>query len=1512
MAQTDVGIRLSIDGQAAVTNGLRQVTGEMGGVSRAADLVGQSFRSLAGAAGAGLSVRAFVQAADAVTILNNQLKLATGSTQAASSAYSALFDIAQRSRVSFTELGGTFASISRAGEALGISQSRLLAITESISNAVAISGGSAESARASLVQLSQGLASGALRGDELNSVMEQTPRLAKALADGLGVSTGELREMGKQGQITAAAVIKALESQSRVLSGEVKNSVVTVGQAFTQLQNSTVLAVGEFDKASGVSNTLAKALQGVSDVVQTVGAALRENETAIKTTAGALAGLASVAAVGKLASLAAGIGGVSGALVVLRGVVASLNPWTLALLVGGTVVGGLSAYADAQAKTIAGITSELRNLERLNAQAASSPHDAILNAKVKQRTAEIIRLRGELEKLNTAQQQAAAPIGSVGSGDTALRRELARLEALEKPAKTVKAGVDENAALIASVRTGAAALKAEAESAQELTTVQKEIAKLYEEISTSKHKYNLQTLLTVDAVMQEKLAFEKAIIARKEAATALAEQEKLGRAAAAYAAEIVAEVVAAQKLQDEYNATFQQSAKRVADQVQALQDEARALEISAASNISLAQAVEQVSIARLNESLAIQLSFGEDVAAAAIRKEIEARKELAGLIDTKTAREAAKDAAQDAASEWAKAAGKIQDSITDALLRGFESGKGFAESLRDTVVNMFKTLVLRPVVQAVVNPVAQAVTGALGFSGAANAATLGGGLLGGASALTGVAGIMGTSFGAGLTTGFSSLMAGSVGTGLSTAAGLAASGAVTGALGTLVGVLGPIALGIGVLSSLFGGDKNKQQNTGNATSFFDASGTLTRQDTFFGGSSANADSVLSGLQSAYAKAAAALSIGTVATAFNFGSNVRKDGSDPRFALGAYAGTSAFQQTETASSDAAISLAASRAVFAALQGSELPAYLAGVFNSLDVGGASQEQITGTLAYAQALKQVREALLETRTPLQILKDNLAAGTASLKTSAETFKGDFLAAIDAGITPEALAQWQALQSTMDQLATASGNADAAITAVTRSLADIANERARLQDQYDSLTLTSAQLVAKQRAGLDESNRALFDQVQALIDLKDAATATAEALATAAETLRTTNAARLDGATTAASDAFAGLQRAVAAQQAADNAAYQAQRAAATAAYTSQQALLQTSIDDARTSLDAVGDSVNRLKSFSSSLRSTLDGMRIAGSDAGNRTSAQAEISAALARARAGGGLPLDGQLSSALATVSKPSEQLFASFADYARDFYRTANDIASLSAMSDAQLSGAELAQATLQGQLDALEDQRKVLKDGFDDQVDSLSDILTNAQRQLDAANGINTSVLSVADAIKALDASIGALSGARASQGLATTPGVAEGRLTTIKAYMQSLADDKSLTDIQKANVLAAAARTNGVSEAEITAAWGGSAAVTRQFFANAGIPQFAVGTNRVPRDMLAMLHKDEAIVPVAYNPAVGGGSNRETAAALRALADRLDRIEANTRATAGHTAGTDRKLARVIPGNAMITEAAA
>lgn len=908
------------------------------------------------------------------------------------------------------------------------------------------------------------------------------------------------------------------------------------------------------------------------------------------------------------------------------------------------------------------------------------------------------------------------------------------------------------------------------------------------------------------------------------------------------------------------------------------------------------------------------LAYASDLDALAKKK-----RELAGL----KVEEGVLQASEEVRKEIEKTAEKINGSITDALMRGFESGKGFAENLRDTVANMFKTLVLRPTVSFIVNPVAQGITGMMGLTGAANAAgtassmsgvgslgalTLGGSTIAaiGSSVATGVsAGLAGTSL-AGATAAYSA--AGMTGV----AGGLSAGSAIGSGLAA-IGPVGWAALAAIAVSQLIKGNGGTPTSgTGEASATFDSMGRRINGTTIdaWGGLSKTADKAITEFQKSYAAAAKSLGAGLVDTTFSFGSNTGKDGQGNNFALGVRAGASSFSTGgEQVYSDAAFSLAASRAVFAALQGSNLPQYLAKVFDGLTAGELTQDQITNTMAYAQSLKSVRDALLETREPLQILTDNVAEGVAALGTSAETFKADFVAAIDAGITPDKLAQWQGLQTAMTELAQASGKATDAVKDVGRSIADIANERARLQDQLDELTMTSAQLLEKQRNAVDDSNKALFDQVQAQIQLKDAAQAAADAAIASAEAQRVAASQRLSLATGGASDALAALGRAVSAQKAQEAAQLAAQKEAAAAIYKAQSSALQTSMNAAKTSLDAVTSSVGKLRSLSTSLKSALDGMRIAGSDGAYRADAQAQIRNALARARSGGGLPVDGQLASALAIVSKPSEELFATFTDYARDFYSTANDISALTDLTDAQLTADEVTQNILKEQSDILSAQQQTLKDGFADQVSSLDAILSTAQQQLDAANGLDVSVLSIADALNQFNASVLKLANERAAQGLPTTAGVADGRAVAIRDYITSAAS--TLSGSELANTIAAKAKEVGTTEGEIARAIGWDQSKVREFFAGAGIPQFDVGTNYVPRDTLAFLHEGEEVTPKAWNPAAGGrAGNAELIAEIRALREEVRQLQQPVAATAVAAKKTAAMIETATEGGrAMLTE---
>ena len=161
-----------------------------------------SYKSLAIAAGlaaAALGVREYIQAADVMTNLASRIRLVAGTAENAARVQEQLLDVANRTRVGFEGVVTLYTRLGRSADQLGISQERLIGFVETFSQALKISGASSAEASSTVIQLSQALASGVLRGAELNSVLEQGGRAATALADGLGVPVGKLKELGEQG-----------------------------------------------------------------------------------------------------------------------------------------------------------------------------------------------------------------------------------------------------------------------------------------------------------------------------------------------------------------------------------------------------------------------------------------------------------------------------------------------------------------------------------------------------------------------------------------------------------------------------------------------------------------------------------------------------------------------------------------------------------------------------------------------------------------------------------------------------------------------------------------------------------------------------------------------------------------------------------------------------------------------------------------------------------------------------------------------------------------------------------------------------------------------------------------------------------------------------------------------------------------------------------------------------------------------------------------------------------------
>lgn len=226
-----------------------------------------AFLSINWAAG---KVQEIVQVADAWNMMGARLKLATAGQNEFVVAQKALFEIAQRIGVPIQEVSTLYGKLQQAVRMLGGEQKDALSITESISQALRLSGASATEAQSSLLQFGQALASGVLRGEEFNSVVENSPRLAQALADGLNVPIGRLRKLAEEGRLTADVVVNALMSQKDKLAAEYSQLPATVSQAFQRLQNAFGQWVAQVDAATGITKKLADGLTWLATNLDTV------------------------------------------------------------------------------------------------------------------------------------------------------------------------------------------------------------------------------------------------------------------------------------------------------------------------------------------------------------------------------------------------------------------------------------------------------------------------------------------------------------------------------------------------------------------------------------------------------------------------------------------------------------------------------------------------------------------------------------------------------------------------------------------------------------------------------------------------------------------------------------------------------------------------------------------------------------------------------------------------------------------------------------------------------------------------------------------------------------------------------------------------------------------------------------------------------------------------------------------------------------------------------------------
>jgi tape measure domain-containing protein len=241
-------------------DGSRVVKRNIEGIGDAAvkttDLVKKAFATVV----TGAVINQLRQLADQYTNIQNKLRLTTTDQANLNAVFNELQAISTRTRSSLEANAELYAKVSTATKDLGVSQSEVLQFTESLNKAIKISGATASEAEGGLRQLAQGLASGTLRGDELNSVLENLPAVADVISKSLGVTRGELRQLGADGKISANTILTAFREARVELDEKFAKVAPTSAEGFVLLKNQLLETVGALDTALGASSGLGSVL----------------------------------------------------------------------------------------------------------------------------------------------------------------------------------------------------------------------------------------------------------------------------------------------------------------------------------------------------------------------------------------------------------------------------------------------------------------------------------------------------------------------------------------------------------------------------------------------------------------------------------------------------------------------------------------------------------------------------------------------------------------------------------------------------------------------------------------------------------------------------------------------------------------------------------------------------------------------------------------------------------------------------------------------------------------------------------------------------------------------------------------------------------------------------------------------------------------------------------------------------------------------------------------------------
>ncbi|MCK5614629.1 tape measure protein [Candidatus Pacearchaeota archaeon] len=239
-------------------------------VTQTTNQMGQAFNRLGAIIAGALSVTAaknVIQIADNMSLLEIRVRNATKSSEEFNKSYQRLIDISRETGSTLATNIQLFEQLAGSAAELGATNPQVLQLTESLNKLGVIGGSSQEQMKNAMLQLSQAMSLGVLKAEEFNSIVENTPAIARAMAEGLGLSLGEMRELVLAGELLGGDVFNSILSQVEKTDREFKKMPDTVGKASQAVATNFALVVAEINNGINATERFAGVIKSFADSI---------------------------------------------------------------------------------------------------------------------------------------------------------------------------------------------------------------------------------------------------------------------------------------------------------------------------------------------------------------------------------------------------------------------------------------------------------------------------------------------------------------------------------------------------------------------------------------------------------------------------------------------------------------------------------------------------------------------------------------------------------------------------------------------------------------------------------------------------------------------------------------------------------------------------------------------------------------------------------------------------------------------------------------------------------------------------------------------------------------------------------------------------------------------------------------------------------------------------------------------------------------------------------------------